>query len=392
MGLYENDNILRDLMNQTKMQYVPFVIHHMYKNKYACISYDTRTIYYHFHNHRWQEDPGWDSLREKISTEVTNEYLKASDIVNTQATTEHGLTNAERRRLQAKSRALLDIAVKLRTVPSNIINRCKGFFSRSFHEFYCRLDTNKHLIAFNDGILDLTTNEFRPGRPEDLITFSTNYDYPRTSHQPTRDKLNSFLSSITSSEDVKQYILDNLAYTCHGYEHMGVNSFWCGSDDDGKTALKNLCMKTFGDYAYESTTRLSRREVMKLKGKRFVCMSKPFDRDKLYLIRRMIVKSNINTKVSPIMSFMPLCSLVVLRDDKPTQQEFCLYAHLMDIVDFPSNPLNIELPLEPNYCQEFMLMLLEKYQRVKALRMLPRPPKIESNTSQYMDVANRTLD
>ena len=45
------------------------VLKQMYKDKYVCVSYDKRGIWYQFRNHRWISDKGL-SLRSKISEEM----------------------------------------------------------------------------------------------------------------------------------------------------------------------------------------------------------------------------------------------------------------------------------------------------------------------------------
>jgi NADH:ubiquinone oxidoreductase subunit len=47
------------------------VLKQMYKDKYVCVSYDKRGIWYQFRNHRWISDKGL-SLRSKISEEMFN--------------------------------------------------------------------------------------------------------------------------------------------------------------------------------------------------------------------------------------------------------------------------------------------------------------------------------
>ena len=47
--------------------------------------------------------------------------------------------------------------------------------------FQAKLDSNVNLLGFEDCVYDLATNEARAGRPEDYLTKSVGYPYPRES-------------------------------------------------------------------------------------------------------------------------------------------------------------------------------------------------------------------
>ena len=58
-------------------------------------------------------------------------------------------------------------------------NAVMDLFQKSLMDpgFRDRLDAKRHLVGFNNGVLDLDAKAFRPGQPEDYITLSTGYDY-----------------------------------------------------------------------------------------------------------------------------------------------------------------------------------------------------------------------
>jgi hypothetical protein len=57
------------------------VLKQMFKDKYVCISYDKKGIWYVFKNHRWVQDKGL-SLREKISKDMYELFSSKCDNVN----------------------------------------------------------------------------------------------------------------------------------------------------------------------------------------------------------------------------------------------------------------------------------------------------------------------
>ncbi len=54
---------------------------------------------------------------------------------------------------------------------------CGTMFGENAKQFLESIDANPYLIGFDNGVYDLQADEFRDGRSEDFITFSTGYDY-----------------------------------------------------------------------------------------------------------------------------------------------------------------------------------------------------------------------
>jgi phage/plasmid-associated DNA primase len=53
----------------------------------------------------------------------------------------------------------------------SVMKECRVLFYDK--EFAKKLDDNKHLIAFNNGVYDTLTQTFRDGHPDDYISFCT---------------------------------------------------------------------------------------------------------------------------------------------------------------------------------------------------------------------------
>jgi len=62
---------------------------------------------------------------------------------------------------------------------NNIIKRFKKFVLFNCVNFDNLLNSNPFLLGFNNGIYDLQKCEFREGRPEDFVSFTTGYSYGR---------------------------------------------------------------------------------------------------------------------------------------------------------------------------------------------------------------------
>eukprot|EP00798_Chlamydomonas_sp_ICE-L_P002708 gene2708-biopygen7865 len=136
LNLIRNDlhSLIMQSSNGTHYD-VARVVHHMYRYDYVCASIKMR-IWYEFRNHRWHETDSAYTLRGKISTQV----------------------------------------LKKTAFKDNVMRECCELFHGP-KKFCDLLDSNCSLVGFENGVYDLERFEFRDGRPDDYITFSTGCAY-----------------------------------------------------------------------------------------------------------------------------------------------------------------------------------------------------------------------
>jgi phage/plasmid-associated DNA primase len=85
----------------------------------------------------------------------------------------------------------------------NVMKECRELFLDE--EFANKVDENKNLIAFSNGVFDTLTFEFRDGKPEDYISFCTNLEFhPDRPHDsyPCWQELNKFIQDVLPDPDV----------------------------------------------------------------------------------------------------------------------------------------------------------------------------------------------
>lgn len=111
---------------------IAIIFHSLYQNEFKRAS----RKWYQFKNHRWREIQ---SIRKHILTKLKHLHIRREKLVS-------------------------DIIEELEVL----------LYSKNFVE---KLDSNKNLIGFENGVYDLKKLEFRDGQPEDNISFSTGYDY-----------------------------------------------------------------------------------------------------------------------------------------------------------------------------------------------------------------------
>jgi P4 family phage/plasmid primase-like protien len=169
---------------------------------------------------------------------------------------------------------------------SNVMRECRElFFDEQFSK---KLDTNKDLISFNNGILDLISYEFRPGKQEDCISFSTGIDYdPQQAYYeyPAWPNVERFIQQVLPTKEVRDYFIKHLASNLFGGNTAQKFHILTGSGSNGKSMIMNLMTKTLGDYACTVPISLFTQkrkssgsaapEVARLKGRRFVTMQEP---------------------------------------------------------------------------------------------------------------------
>ena len=189
------------------------VVHFMYKYDFVCVSI-SKNYWYEFRNHRWQPCDSGHTLRSKLSDEVCREYYHQAAIWSAKAAAE--MDEENRKNLGEKVKRLNEISLKLKTTSfkDNIIKECRElFYIEKFEE---KLDSRCHLIGFENGVYDLDSYEFREGRPEDYISFSTGINYTPYKEDEQTKEIHEFLSRIFPKPHMKEYILTLLSSYLNG--------------------------------------------------------------------------------------------------------------------------------------------------------------------------------
>ncbi len=110
-----------------------------------------------------------------------------------------------------------------------------------------KFNDNRDLLAFNNGVLNTKTFEFRKIEPEDYITLTTGYDY-RPATESEMAKVKQFLSKIFPSEPVLTYILLALSTSLTGHNSYEFFHIFTGTGANGKSLLMDLCKIVLGEY------------------------------------------------------------------------------------------------------------------------------------------------
>ena len=285
-------NSLRDLIviSKSGTHYdIAKVIHKMYKHQFVCASIKNK-YWYEFMGNVWQPNDCGCNLRKRISTEVWKEYVNTAVYFQNLSTTSEIQVDSERNMEYAKK--LLDIAYKLKTVPfkESLMKECAEIFYEP--KFVEKLDSNLHLIGFENGVYDLDNDEFREGRPEDYISFTTGNDYiPYDPDHPHVHGIQQYLRQVLTNPDVRNYVLKLFASFLHGSIKDQKFYIWTGSGSNSKSKLVELFEKSYGTYCCKfpvtlltqkrAASNAASSELARAKGKRLASLQEPSDDERI---------------------------------------------------------------------------------------------------------------
>ena len=264
------------------------ILKQMFKDKYVCVSYEKKGIWYVFKNHRWVTDKGL-SLRSKISKELYDLFSHKSDQIYSEIL-EYNDEDPRVELLKKKTAKINEVKIKLKKTldKDKILRESAEIFYDD--EFYKNMDRNKYLLCFSNGVVDFKNKIFREGYPEDYITMTTKIAYiPNTTDDieinKTKENIYVFMNSLFPIKDLNRYMWEHLASCLIGSNKNQTFNVYHGSGSNGKSILTDLMSLTLGEY--KGTVPISlvtdkrtsiggtSDEVLKLKGKRYAVMQEP---------------------------------------------------------------------------------------------------------------------
>jgi len=276
---------------------VAAVVHAKFRDDYKCTDFKNNA-WFRWRGHIWVETDRGVDLQLKLSREIAREFLKRSSKLGEDMAQQNRMTCSSGGKDDCgacdycKDEKMRDglnkIYIKLKTTKfkENIMKECKEFFFDE--QFTEKVDSNKNLIAFNNGVMDLTTFEFRDGRPDDYISFSTGIDYdPEKKYfeYSNWNIIETFLAQVLPDKEVRTYFMKHMSTCLMGGNKAQKFHILTGSGSNGKSMLMNLMSKALGDYAAvvpislftqkRNKSAAAAPEVIRLKGRRFVTMQEP---------------------------------------------------------------------------------------------------------------------
>ena len=264
--------------------------------------------WYQFEDHAWHSLMTWTALRTRLGHEVRNVYLAADvKILKREMETND---QSEKERLQAQLKNIRKIEAQLQTTGFKECVMKEATDKFYDEEFLKYLNQDPTIVGFSNGVLELRHVGddgkphilFRPGRPDDCISFQMGRGtvglesipyIPYDPAHPTPEHLEvfEFFKKIYPDAILREYILALLSACLEGANHEQKFYLMTGGGGNGKTKILDLMAKTLGEYQDSlSATALTRKradagnanpEFIDLKNKRFVSMVEPEEGERL---------------------------------------------------------------------------------------------------------------
>ena len=284
------------------------------------------------------------------------------------------------------------------------------------------MDGKRHLFAFADGVYDLQKGSFRMITPQDYISTTTGYPYPKQSNPTARAGINKFITSMFENDETEKYVKQVLATCLLGENRFQEFYVFTGSGANGKGAIDGLLRNTWGDYYYSVdntlfTKPLERKDqpipaLVTAKSKRIMMTTEPESDEKLQggLLKKIrggdiIEARTLNSK--NIIRYVPPFKVIIQANAIPQLNRLDGgIQRSMSIIEFPFKFVSADKVAEQPFhrigdpdvrdvsCKssewrdEFFLMLTEIYKTVKDLKDLPRPNSVANATGDYLDGNN----
>ena len=386
------------------------VLHCKYGDVYRSVNPKKSDEWYYYDNHRWNEMPGGYLLMNKMSVDLSRDFIEMAN--HHKKCMVHHDQAVVKEHTEKRGKCLkLEYSVKDNGFKTGVLKECaRMFFDREFNQ---RLDSKPNLICFNNGVYEIDTTNFRDGQPDDYISKTTNIDYKQhTNDDPLVQEINEFLTKVQPNQNMRTYVMKVLASFLGGSTEEQTFQIWTGSGSNGKSTIIELFERTFGDdYCGKFPVTLLTKdransnactpELQDVMKKRFASMQEPNDNDvihtgamKEYTGGDKIYSRGLFSTPTP---FKPQFKLVLLCNKMPQIKgwDFGTWRRIR-VVNFTSSFVDEPNPNNPNeyakdkrlsekfdvWKEAFMWMLIEHLKMYKKQGM-KEPIQVTQASKDY---------
>ena len=411
----------------------------MYRNEFRCTpprkgAAASAMDWYQFppDSHTWRSLKTGMRLRERLSNEVRNTFI-AADIKCGQRGTDPAVDPSEKERLEEKRKKLLKVEAQLQnaTFKDQVMKEAAEKFYDE--EFLQHMNQNPCLIGFSNGVLDLRHMGedkqehvlFRPGRPDDCVSFQMGRGMvgldsipyiPYDAAAPEQLEIADFFAKIYPDPVLREYALTLFSSCLEGANREQKFYIMTGVGSNGKSKIVELMSKTFGEYQETiGTTALTRKrpdsgaanpDLVVLKCKRFVSMSEPDEGEKINTASMKQLSGEDTVKARALFQdqdqFVIMAKIFMLCNDLPpvsstdggTWRRLRVIPHVAKFMDHdkPIDPANFvyhkDIMLDGKIARwrPYFAALLVHYYETRYLRTgLKEPTQVTAASSKYKE-------
>ncbi|KAJ3081619.1 hypothetical protein HK102_002231 [Quaeritorhiza haematococci] len=234
----ETNRILLEALSGTH-ECVAALADHLYGSKFVF----TEKTWYRFDGVLWEKDADKIWIRDCLKKlEFRSLFASAKKAFN-DAT---DIDDQDEKVYQIRS-----VITKLEnfSFKSSVVDELATEVGKRSKKFLDTIDTNRDLIAFDNGVYDLKKDQFRAAEPEDYLTLSVGYKFEVGRDPEIEVKVHDFFAKVFPDPEVKEYMLKFLASCLAGHTENQRFHFGHGSGSNGKGVLNNLMQVTLGKCA-----------------------------------------------------------------------------------------------------------------------------------------------
>ena len=164
----------------------------------------------------------------------------------------------EREQIREKATKLEKFCHKFgdNTFKNKVMKECiEEFYDERFKE---KINQNKMIFPFKNGIYDLKLNIFREAKPEDFISKTCGCEYNYNFNEDSKEVKNVkiFFEKIFPDRDVRNYFMDICSDLFKGGNFMKQGYFWTGHGNNGKSVTQNLIELMLGKLSIKLSTTI----------------------------------------------------------------------------------------------------------------------------------------
>ena len=413
------DGLLREAASTATEHDVAQVVYAKYRDEFKCASVKNND-WYQYVGHIWKNSESGVDLLARLSSDVAKLFLmKEREALNAIEVLDAERDKEAYLKVEKDRKSFNHIRIRLMTTSfkENVMRECKVLFRDS--KFMENLDNNKHLIAFTNGVFDTKDILFRPGKPDDYISFCTNVPYAMDAqyHQfKCWPELKGFLETCMPNPKVRVYFLNTLA-TCLSGETNQRFHIMTGSGSNGKSMLMKLMLASMGDYGYAADIAIFTQkrgqagaaapQMVRMRGRRFVTMSEPDEGEPLAsaLLKFLTGSDKVTVRdlyagSKQMVEFEIMCKFFLSCNEKPPVRTVDGGTwRRIKVIDFPNKfvhepKLPNEHPIDesiiekvgaPDWAACFMSYMVHLYTEAAGLHGLVPPKEVDAYTSEYQE-------
>jgi P4 family phage/plasmid primase-like protien len=400
--LQEYDDVLKNALTATSYD-VAKAFYELHKYDYA---YSMKTWFY-FNGNNWEEEKDTSRIINELNTHMADTFTKMAIAYGSKSMDDKGADKDIHLEKQKQAGAL-SIKVRQSSFKKNVIEELTALYNDK--RFIEKMDENRDLVCFNNGVYDLKNMLFRHGIPDDCISMCTGTDYkPFDPNEEYTKKVLDFFTQIHPEEDVREYVLTILSTCLSGHVPDEKIYIWTGSGSNGKSLCIQLTQLALGDYAAimpitlitnkRAASNAATPELAKIKGKRLAIFQEPDNNMEINagLMKELTGNDKIQARAlfkDPIEffpQFKPILTCnrlpIVPSTDGGTWRRIRIIPFEMKFVDNPQEDYErkVDRGIKESlvlWKDAFASVLVEYYKRYKE-HGLKEPEKVMQFTKQY---------